>query len=207
MKAETEGTACSGNKECVSLSLHMHQVMTSSARRCLSYNCDSSGKCGRAADEPLTPAAFVYALIGLGIVGRVHLPSESNQLQLIQHLVILGVLVGLWFTHRRSRKENQIRLEQYYNEQVSCPSLTGGHCRQLIGADRLSKIDHVHVTCEELLALFTAQYCLSCNTFMGELTHIDFRCSPPIDDFRRRLCLYLDNRRSRSFTSKHAARE
>jgi len=27
-------------------------------------------------------------------------------------------MVTLFFTHRKSRKENQIRLEQYYNEQV-----------------------------------------------------------------------------------------
>jgi hypothetical protein len=33
--------------------------------------------------------------------------------------VIVGVMVSLWLFHRKSRKENQIRLEQYYNEQVA----------------------------------------------------------------------------------------
>lgn len=28
-------------------------------------------------------------------------------------------MVSLWFLHRKSRKENQIRLEQYYNEQIA----------------------------------------------------------------------------------------
>ncbi|CAD6571551.1 MAG: hypothetical protein TREMPRED_000313 [Tremellales sp. Tagirdzhanova-0007] len=78
------GGACSGNKEC------------------LSYNCESSGRCGAAADVPLHPRSYVYILVGLGILG-----------------LILGVMVALWFTHRRSRKENHIRLEQYYNEQIA----------------------------------------------------------------------------------------
>lgn len=28
-------------------------------------------------------------------------------------------MVSLWFLHRRSRKENQVKLEQYYNEQIA----------------------------------------------------------------------------------------
>jgi predicted histidine transporter YuiF (NhaC family) len=37
--------------------------------------------------------------------------------------VIVGILVALWFFHRKTRKENQIKLEQYYNEQASRPAL------------------------------------------------------------------------------------
>ncbi|KAK4686046.1 hypothetical protein P7C73_g4080, partial [Tremellales sp. Uapishka_1] len=83
IKDKTFGTACSGNKEC------------------LSYNCNN-GKCGRAADQPVHAGNYVYALVGLGIVA-----------------LIGGVMVALWFTHRRSRAENQIKLEQYYNEQIA----------------------------------------------------------------------------------------
>jgi hypothetical protein len=36
--------------------------------RCISYNCESNGKCGRAADEPIHPPAYSYVLVGLGIV-------------------------------------------------------------------------------------------------------------------------------------------
>ncbi|KAK1923443.1 hypothetical protein DB88DRAFT_491269 [Papiliotrema laurentii] len=78
------GAACTAHKECIS------------------YNCESNGKCGRAADEPIHPPAYSYVLVGLGIV-----------------ILIVGVMVSLWLFHRKSRKENQIRLEQYYNEQVA----------------------------------------------------------------------------------------
>lgn len=40
------------------------------ARRCISYNCKDDGTCGRAADEPIHPATWVYAVIGVGIVLR-----------------------------------------------------------------------------------------------------------------------------------------
>ncbi|WVR07924.1 hypothetical protein IAU60_004967 [Kwoniella sp. DSM 27419] len=71
-------------------------------KECQSYNCQADGKCGKAADEPIHPGAWQYVLVALGIAG-----------------FIIGVAVGLWFFHRRSRKENQIRLEQYYNEQIA----------------------------------------------------------------------------------------
>jgi hypothetical protein len=38
--------------------------------RCLSYNCESDGKCGRAADEPIHPPPYSYALVGIGIIAR-----------------------------------------------------------------------------------------------------------------------------------------
>ncbi|WRT69837.1 uncharacterized protein IL334_006828 [Kwoniella shivajii] len=71
-------------------------------KECLTYNCAADGKCGKAADDPIHPPAWQYVLIGLGIV-----------------VLIGGVMITLWFTHRSSRKENQIRLEQYYNEQIA----------------------------------------------------------------------------------------
>ncbi|KAL7425219.1 hypothetical protein Q5752_000907 [Cryptotrichosporon argae] len=83
-KQKAVGATCSGNKEC------------------LSYNCESSGKCGRAADDPLHPGAWVYVIVGLAIVG-----------------LIGATMIALWFAHRRSRRENQVKLEQYYNEQVA----------------------------------------------------------------------------------------
>ena len=84
--------------------------------RCLSYNCESDGQCGRAADEPIHPPAYSYALVGLGIIfcKWQHLPDYPQLTA-----VIVGVMITLWFFHRKSRKENQIRLEQYYNEQIA----------------------------------------------------------------------------------------
>jgi hypothetical protein len=37
--------------------------------RCISYNCKSDNKCGRAADEPIHPGSWVYVIIALGIIG------------------------------------------------------------------------------------------------------------------------------------------
>jgi len=77
-------------------------VTCSGNKQCLSYNCGADGTCGAAADDPIHPPSYAYVLVGVGIVG-----------------MILGVFVSLWFFHRRSRKENQARLEQYYNEQIA----------------------------------------------------------------------------------------
>lgn len=33
--------------------------------------------------------------------------------------MIAGTLIGLYFIHRRSREEYQVKLEQYYTEQVA----------------------------------------------------------------------------------------
>ncbi|KAK8849788.1 hypothetical protein IAR55_005124 [Kwoniella newhampshirensis] len=71
-------------------------------KECLSYNCEADGRCGKAADAVIHPPAWQYVLIGLGIV-----------------VLIGGVMTGLWLMHRRTRKENQIKLEQYYNEQIA----------------------------------------------------------------------------------------
>lgn len=75
-------------------------------KECMSYNCQDDGKghklCGKAADEPLKPQPWVYVVIGLAIV-----------------IVIAGVMAGLWLLHRKAREENQIKLENYYNEQIA----------------------------------------------------------------------------------------
>ncbi|WWD20420.1 hypothetical protein CI109_104896 [Kwoniella shandongensis] len=76
-------------------------AVCSGNKECLSYNCDNS-KCGKAADAVVHPPSWQYVLIGLGIL-----------------ILIGGVMTGLWLMHRRSRKENQIKLEQYYNEQIA----------------------------------------------------------------------------------------
>ena len=44
------GAACEGTKECAS------------------YNCPSSKKCGRNAEEPIHPPVYSFVLIGLGII-------------------------------------------------------------------------------------------------------------------------------------------
>lgn len=84
LRVKPMGAACEGNKECAS------------------YNCPSSKKCGRNAEEPIHPPVYSFVLIGLGII-----------------IMIVGVFVTLWFVHRKQRTENQRRLEQYWNEQVA----------------------------------------------------------------------------------------
>lgn len=74
----------------------------SAAKECFSFNCLADGKCGKAADEPLKPKVWEYVVIGIAIV-----------------VVIVGVMTALWFLHRRWREENQVQLEQYYNEQIA----------------------------------------------------------------------------------------
>ncbi|OWZ51965.1 hypothetical protein C356_02159 [Cryptococcus neoformans c45] len=71
-------------------------------KECLSYNCEDNGKCGKAANDVIHPPAWQYVLIGLGIV-----------------ILIVAVMTGLWFMHRRWRNEKQVMLEQYYNEQIA----------------------------------------------------------------------------------------
>jgi hypothetical protein len=70
--------------------------------RCASYNCDRSGFCVPPSFAPRTPAVWVYVIVALGIV-----------------LLVVGVGIGLFLIHRRTREQNQIKLEQYYTEQVA----------------------------------------------------------------------------------------
>jgi len=84
MKSKSIGTACTGNKEC------------------LTYNCSAQGKCLKATDTPNRPESWVYAIVAVSIFGMTG-----------------GVLLGLYFFHRKNRQENQIKLEQYYNEQMA----------------------------------------------------------------------------------------
>lgn len=89
--------------------------------RCLSYNCQSNNKCGKAADEQSHPGVWVYPVIGLSILARTsafvpHLPVMYGDADV--NKVVLAIMVSLWLYHRKVRKENQIMLEQYYNEQV-----------------------------------------------------------------------------------------
>ncbi|WVF68362.1 hypothetical protein IAT40_003127 [Kwoniella sp. CBS 6097] len=71
-------------------------------KECATYNCGNDARCGKAADDAIHPPAWKYVLVALGIVGFVG-----------------SIFTALWFFHRRNRKENQIRLEQYYNEQIA----------------------------------------------------------------------------------------
>lgn len=44
----------------------------------------------------------MYVVIGLAIV-----------------IALIGVMLGLWLLHRRAREENQVKLQEYYNEQIA----------------------------------------------------------------------------------------
>lgn len=92
---------CDGT-ELVCMSKKHRGDACSADKECFSFNCQENGTCGKAADEPLKPKAWEYVVIGLAIV-----------------ILIVGVMVGLWFLHRRWREENQVKLEQYYNEQIA----------------------------------------------------------------------------------------
>lgn len=108
------GSACSADKECVPVSSALTCIpCTTPTRmptdcwpftpcRCASYNCDRSGFCVAPSFAPRTPAVWVYVIVALAIV-----------------LLVSGVGIGLFFIHKRSREQNQIKLEQYYTEQVA----------------------------------------------------------------------------------------
>jgi hypothetical protein len=84
-----KGQGCTANKECKSYN-------------CVISTAGQAGVCGREADEPLKPKVWVYVVIGLAIV-----------------ICLVGVMTGLWLLHRRSREENQVKLQEYYNEQIA----------------------------------------------------------------------------------------
>ncbi|BEJ13514.1 hypothetical protein CspHIS471_0306880 [Cutaneotrichosporon sp. HIS471] len=84
-----KGQGCTANKECKSYN-------------CVIAKSGQSGVCGREADEPLKPKTWVYVVIGLAIV-----------------ICLVGVMGGLWLLHRRAREENQVKLQEYYNEQIA----------------------------------------------------------------------------------------
>ncbi|GMK56585.1 hypothetical protein CspeluHIS016_0304250 [Cutaneotrichosporon spelunceum] len=84
-----KGHGCTANKECKSYN-------------CVIKTAGQSGVCGREADEPLKPKTWVYVVIGLAIA-----------------ICLIGVMTGLWLLHRRHREENQVKLQDYYNEQIA----------------------------------------------------------------------------------------
>jgi len=95
------GFYCDGSSNVCVRKKHRHDKCSGN-KECFSYNCQADGTCGKAADEPLKPQPWVYVVIGLAIV-----------------ILIVGVLTGLWFLHRRWREENQVKLQEYYNEQIA----------------------------------------------------------------------------------------
>ncbi|KAL1412561.1 hypothetical protein Q8F55_000308 [Vanrija albida] len=95
------GYYCDGSTNQCMKGKNRHQACSGN-KECISYNCQPNGTCGKAADEPLHTPAWVYAIVGIAIVA-----------------LIVGVMTGLWFLHRRSREEHQVMLEQYYNEQIA----------------------------------------------------------------------------------------
>ncbi|KIM74332.1 hypothetical protein PILCRDRAFT_80164 [Piloderma croceum F 1598] len=69
-------------------------------KECLSYNCLSSGTCGKAAEAPNHFGTWVYAIVAIGIFGG-----------------MFGTLTGLFIVHRRQRDSEREKRMQYWREQ------------------------------------------------------------------------------------------
>jgi len=69
-------------------------------KECASYNCLSSGVCGKAAESPNHFGVWVYVIVAIGIFGG-----------------IFGTLAGLFISHRRQRDAEREKRLQYWREQ------------------------------------------------------------------------------------------
>jgi len=69
-------------------------------KECASYNCLSTGVCGKAAEAPNSFGTWVYVLVAIGIFGG-----------------IFGTLTGLFVFHRRQRDTEREKRAQYWREQ------------------------------------------------------------------------------------------
>jgi hypothetical protein len=69
-------------------------------KECSTYNCLSSGVCGKAPQAPNQFGTWVYVVVAVGIFGG-----------------IFGTLTGLFFIHRRQRDDEREKRMQYWREQ------------------------------------------------------------------------------------------
>jgi len=82
VQAKTLSTACNADKECST------------------YNCLSSGVCGKAPEAPNQFGTWVYIVVAVGIFGG-----------------IFGTLTALFIVHRRQRDNEREKRMQYWREQ------------------------------------------------------------------------------------------
>ncbi|KII92094.1 hypothetical protein PLICRDRAFT_27352 [Plicaturopsis crispa FD-325 SS-3] len=71
-------------------------------KECLSYNCMSSGKCGKGADQPRHVGVWVYVVVAIAILGG-----------------MFGTLITLFIFHRRQRDAERDKRAQYWREQTA----------------------------------------------------------------------------------------
>jgi hypothetical protein len=69
-------------------------------KECASFNCLSTGVCGKSAAAPNHFGAWIYILVGFGIFGG-----------------MFGTLSGLFLFHRRQREREREKRVQYWREQ------------------------------------------------------------------------------------------
>ncbi|KAJ7594785.1 hypothetical protein C8J56DRAFT_821765 [Mycena floridula] len=69
-------------------------------KECDSWNCLNTAVCGPPADEPRELGTWVYAIVGIAIIGG-----------------MLATLIGLYFLHRRHRDHERAKRAQYWREQ------------------------------------------------------------------------------------------
>ncbi len=70
-------------------------------KECLTFNCADDGQCGPTTDTPHQVGTWVYAVVGVCIVGG-----------------MAGTLVALYFVHKKHRDVEREKRLQYWREQV-----------------------------------------------------------------------------------------
>lgn len=119
-------------------------------KRCLSYNCEDNGKCGKAANDVVHPPAWQYVLVGLGIViCKCQIPLSQSELSLT-----------FFFSFSDCRR--------YDRSLVYAPSMEkrkAGHARAILQwTNRLSTIHHVHVPRQTIPPFTPAKHHRRCSS-------------------------------------------
>ena len=76
-------------------------------KECVSFNCGDDGTCGPTTDTPHKVGTWVYAVVGVCIVGG-----------------MVGTLVALYFMHKKHRDAEREKRLQYWREQVRAHALS-----------------------------------------------------------------------------------
>jgi hypothetical protein len=85
--------------------------------RCSTYNCLSSGVCGKAPEAPNQFGTWVYIVVAVGIFGGVKIfLCSGDRADLCSG--IFGTLTALFIVHRRQRDNEREKRMQYWREQV-----------------------------------------------------------------------------------------